>query len=350
MKEICIDARMATFSGIGAYIRALLPRLAKESYKWRILIDSESLRSCPELCNFDVIEARAPIYSLSEQITLPLQIPRCDLFWSPHFNIPLAPIKARKRLVTIHDVYFLAHVSELPIHKRWYARHFLKAAAGRSDHVITISEFSMNEILKYIRVDRNKITPIHNGVEQTPRTNAELSSSSPKKYLLYVGIFTPRKNLTNLIKSLDYLPSDIHLVLVGKQSEWQEWKKEAEKRKDRVTVMGKVSSDQLAQLYRKAELLVHPSYYEGFGLTPLEAMSYDCPVVAADIPSLREVCSDAAVYVNPADPRNMAEGILSVWTSPGKQRELRQLGQYRAGQFSWDVSAEKHLEVIRKLL
>ncbi len=348
MKEICVDARMATYSGIGTYIRSILPRLLKAPYKWRLLIDAESLQKCPELSAFDIIETRAPIYSLKEQMLLPLRIPSCDLFWSPHFNIPLAPTKARKRLVTIHDVYFLAHADEQPLHKRLYARLFLKSAVKRSDHVVTISNFSLSEILKYIGPYGDKITPIHLGVEQR---KLDIDAPLPfKKYMLYVGIFTPRKNLANLIKALDFLPEDVHLVLVGKESNWEGWKTEMNKRKDRVTVLGRVDGATLAQLYRQATLLAHPSFYEGFGLTPLEAMVADCPALVAETPCLREVCGDAAVYVNPFYPEDIARGILSIWSSRERQEELRQKGQQRAGLFDWDSSAEKHLEVIRKLL
>lgn len=349
MKEICIDARMATCSGVGTYIRSLLPRFLKAPYRWRLLIDADSLQKCPELAAFDVILMKSPIYSLQEQLLLPFSIPRCDLFWSPHFNIPLAPIRARKRLVTIHDVYFLAHARELSLPKRIYSRHVIKAAVQRSDRVVTDSYFSQEEIIKYIGPVGDKITVIPLGSEKN-KSEGHPEDPLTRKYILYVGLFAPRKNLCNLLRALDFLPQDVHLVLAGKESEWDGWKKEVKIREERVTVLGQVSDARLIQLYQDATLLVQPSFYEGFGLTPLEAMGFDCPVVVSETGSLPEVCGDAAVYVDPRNPESIARGILSVWSNQSLQGELREKGRKRTAKFNWDDAAKKHLEEIEKLL
>jgi len=297
-----------------------------------------------------VIPFDVPVYSIQEQIALPLRIPKCDLFWSPHFNIPLAPIRARQRLVTIHDVYFLSHPQELSWPKKKYAHLFYHAAATKSDQIITVSEFSKKEILRHIPIDTDKITPIPLGVDPKKFQKQEpLSIKLPSRYILYVGNLAPHKNLCRLLQSLDFLPADIHLVLAGKSVRWKEWEKEMIKRESRVTVLGQVSQATLAHLYQHATLLIHPSLYEGFGLTPLEAMSAGCPVVSSNAASLPEVCLDAALYVDPLSSEDIARGILSVWTDSSLQEDLRQKGMSRTQAVSWEVSARKHLEIIEKL-
>lgn len=100
----------------------------------------------------------------------------------------------------------------------------------------------------------------------------------------------------------------------------------------------------LAQLYRQAIALVHPALYEGFGMTPLEAMTLGTPVIAADAPGIAEVCADAARYVDPRDPQSIADGLGALAASPALRRELAARGRRRAAQFSWAASARRHAE------
>ncbi len=349
-KEVVIDARMLDSSGIGTYIRSLLLRI-KEAYRIRLIVGRESFSEYPEFHCFDPIFVSAPIYSIQEQIELALRIPKSDLFWSPHFNIPLLPIRAKKRLVTIHDVFFLAFLRDLSLPKQLYARLFFKAAAEFSSHIITDSLFSQNEIGKYIGVSQHKISTIPLGVD------SELFAGSgcirlkiPTKYILYVGNFAPHKNICRLIQSLDLLPEDVHLVLAGRESNSEDLKAEIQKRKGRITVCGKVSREELVWLYQNAEMLVHPSYYEGFGLTPLEAMISGCPVVVSKAASLPEVCGDAAVYVDPFCVKSIAEGIVAVWNNFSLRNQLKEKGKIRAQLFNWDDVAQRHIAVFENIL
>lgn len=352
-KDICVDARMATFTGIGTYLRSLLSQMV-DAHHWKLLIDEKSLSQCPELASFDVILTKTPIYSIQEQILLPLLVPKCDLFWSPHFNIPLAPIRAKHRMATIHDVFFLAHPEHLAFHKLSYARLFFRMALERSDHVVTVSQFSRSEICKYVGPFEKKITPIHLGVDAKKFSDSSLDVeegiSLPSKYILFVGNLSPNKNITNLVASLDFLSPDVHLVLVGKEFKWSAWKEKAKKYESRITLCGRVSEATLVRLYRHATMLVHPSIYEGFGLTPLEAMSVGCPVVVSCAASLPEVCGGAAIYVDPLSTQSIAEGIQSVWDNEELRKDLQSRGRKRIESFDWKISAQRHLEVIDRIL
>nr|NGX29113.1 hypothetical protein [Candidatus Anoxychlamydiales bacterium] len=108
MKKICIDARMIESAGIGTYLKSLLKNLKSKNFKISLIVKPRVIERVKWLKNFDLIYLDAPIYSIKEQLLLPFKIPKCDLFFVPHFNIPLLPIRAKKRLVTIHDVYHLA--------------------------------------------------------------------------------------------------------------------------------------------------------------------------------------------------------------------------------------------------
>ena len=140
MKEICLDARMLDSGGIGVYLKRII--LGLTSFRLRLLVFPDAIIKYPWLSPFELLVAPFPIYSVQEQIRLPFLIPSCDIFWSPHFNIPLLPIRAKKRVVTIHDVYHLAFAPTFKPWERVYAKTVIQRAVSCSHVVITISEFS----------------------------------------------------------------------------------------------------------------------------------------------------------------------------------------------------------------
>ncbi|HEU65018.1 MAG TPA: glycosyltransferase family 1 protein, partial [Chlamydiae bacterium] len=172
MKKICIDTRMIESAGIGTYLKSILKNLKakvleKEKFKIFLIVNSKvkekKLEDYKWLSkNFELIFLDAPIYSIKEQILLPFKIPKCDLFFSPHFNIPIFPIRAKKRLVTIHDVYHLAFFSKLKFLEKFYAKFVIRKAALQADKVLTVSNFSKSEILKYTKAKPDKIEVIYN--------------------------------------------------------------------------------------------------------------------------------------------------------------------------------------------
>ena len=165
MKELCIDARMIFSSGIGTYLKNLLLALKSSPFKCRLLMDPACIEKLSWLSHFEIIPLSAGIYSIQEQLKLPLLIPKCDLFWSPHYNVPVLPIRAKKRLVTIHDVYHLAYFSTLKWKEKVYAKGVISRAVKVSDQIITDSFFSEAEILKYTRAKKAKISVIPLGVD-----------------------------------------------------------------------------------------------------------------------------------------------------------------------------------------
>jgi len=221
LKTLTIDARMLNSSGIGRYIKELIPYL-KDEFKLILIVSSKDADSIDS--DIDTIILDAPIYSISEQLQLPLKIPKCDIFFSPHYNIPLLPIRAKQRVATIHDVYHLAFADTLSIPQRLYSKFLIDRALKLSDTIITSSHFSKNEIIKYTNTTRD-IEVVYSGVNRDIfrvilDDNALLSVRAkyklPEEFILFVGNLKPHKNLSRVLLALK--DRDYNLVIVGKRA------------------------------------------------------------------------------------------------------------------------------------
>ena len=361
--HLCVDARMYHASGIGTYLQNLLPALS-ESLELTLLGDPG------ELAEVDgrVIPTTIPIYSVAGLLRFSALVPRCDLFWSPHYNVPWLPVRAKARLVTIHDVFHLAHLRTLSLPQRGYATLAFRAAARLSSHIITVSEFSKAEIQRYLNVPDDRVSVIPNGVDHAlfrPQTDEDQQHRVRRKYglptrwLLYVGNVKPHKNLITLVHAFAMLPeslSDRHLVIVGQRAGFITGDTELAQvlRNDpplarRVHFTGFVEQADLPELYRLAELFVFPSKYEGFGLPPLEALACGCPVVVSDRASLPEICGAAADYADPDSALDLAEKITAaLQRSPAERDRKIQLGLERAQKYTWASSVAQHERLIRR--
>ncbi len=365
MKELCIDARMAMHSGIGTYIRNVVSRLKAGPFKIRLITHRKMVDQWPFLQQCDLIFTSASIYSIEEQVKLPFLVPRCDLFWSPHYNVPLAPVRARRRLTTIHDVCHLALPETLNFFQRQYAKHVIRRAIRLSDHILTVSQFSKDEIIKHTKAPAEKISVVlqgvdttHFSVEPSPDLKREIQKKYqlPPNYFLFVSNLAPHKNIHRLLQAWSLLVKDFpdwKLILIGNRAKNHSWQILLEQNpalKDHLLFLGFVSDQELPALYQGAYGTVHPSLYEGFGFTPLEAMSADCPTVVSKAASLPEVCGDCAVYVDPYDVEDIAAGMRRLIEDAGLRHELKKKGMQHVRHFTWDKTAQKHLEVIERLL
>ena len=352
--DITLDARMINHSGIGTNIKNMIPNLV-ENYKLTLLGKSEILNSFPWSRETKIVEMRSSIYSIKEQIELPLKIPGCDLFVSPHYNIPLFKIKARKRVAIINDVNHLVFADKLSLPKVIYAKYMINAAIRKSDKVITISEFSKKEIIKYADVKGKDIKIIYCGLNiEELKTKMNKQSFDqvkaiyklPEDYFLYVGSIKPHKNLKTALKAfniwLKKSPCDKKLVIIGVKPD--EINKDSELSKlfdkNRIIVPGFVKDFDLTLIYNNAECLIFPSIYEGFGLPPLEAMIYGCPVIASNSASIPEVCGDAALYFEPLKYEELAEKMTMLTTHKSLRTELIEKGYRNSFRYGWERFAQ----------
>ena len=360
LPSITIDLRMLNSSGIGTYLRNLVPRVIADnpSIMFTILGDAKNLESYDwaQKKNVSIRNFQATIFSIAEQFILPFLIPKgTTLFWCPHFNVPL--FYRGKLLVTIYDTFHLA-MPELVggLHKRLYARVMFAAVRLKADAILTISNFTKIELNCLAGCKNEIIFPIHLGVANSWFSQHKSDSPHDKPYLLYVGNVKPNKNLSKLMDAFSILTHEIShdLIVVGKKEGFITGDNmvlsKAADMADRIFFTGYVNDELLRQYVVHADIFVFPSLYEGFGLPPLEAMATGCPVIVASSASLPEVCGDAAIYCDPRDSNDIAEKIKLVLMNGNLREQLRKNGPEHAKLFTWEKCADKTSSVIRKLV
>ncbi|MFV9510461.1 glycosyltransferase family 4 protein [Tepidibacillus sp. LV47] len=361
MKNITIDLRMIDSSGIGTYIQNLIPKIIKQyQANYYLLGDISKIKEYIDEKNncVNYISTTSGLYSLKEQFELLNLIPKnSSLFWSPHYVIPL--FYKGKMLVTVHDVFHLAKPEFIGgFHKKLYAKLMFKAVSKKADAIISVSDFTKKDFLKFVNGNQDNIYTVYNGVNNFWREcrDRDIDSNDSKPYIVYVGNVKPHKNLISLVKAFEKIKNQIphKLVIIGKKEGFitgdQEVIKYAEKLKDRIQFTGFVDDETLKQYIVNADALVFPSFYEGFGLPPLEAMACGCPVIVSNVASLPEVCGEAALYVDPYSPEDIAEKIKLLLSDDKLREELRRKGLERAKLFSWEKCAEETIKVIEEVL
>jgi glycosyltransferase involved in cell wall biosynthesis len=357
--SLAIDARMLDRSGIGTYLSNVLPRLVRLYRGGRIHLigDADALGRLPWTrdAKIAVVDCRSPIYSIREQLQLPLLVPRdCSLLWSPHFNVPL--LYRGRLLVTIHDILHLAMPQYMPgSHKRLFARVLLAAVRRKAGAIICNSRFTANELTRVVGVPASRLEVIHMGVDEGWFGVDGRTRPHDKPYFVFVGNVKAHKNVAGLVDAFrriaDKVPHD--LVIVGKKEGFITADREVERGATalgaRVTFTGLVDDPLLKRYVACAEALVLPSFYEGFGFPPLEAMACGCPAIVSDRASLPEICGDAALYCNPDDAGDLAARMLEVATNEALRARLREKGLARARQFTWDRCARETAALIERL-
>jgi glycosyltransferase involved in cell wall biosynthesis len=364
MKELCIDVRMALSAGIGTYIRNIVPELS-HFFKLRLIADEMSIQKWPFLSQCDVITTRIPIYSIEEQIKFPFLIPACDIFWTPHYNIPCVGVKSKKRIVTIHDVYHLEFSRTLGYLQQFYAKIMINRAAKISDRILTISQFSKDEIVKHTGIAQEKISVSHLGVDRShfyEESDTAISAylkekyALPSHYFLFVSTLAPHKNIKRLILGWNLIREKNpgwKLVLVGKQGKTGSWNHIINSNPSlqrSLLFLGQVDDRDLPGLYRNAHAIIHPSLYEGFGLTPLEAMSCGCPAIVSKTASLPEVCGDSSLYIDPYNIQDIALGMEKIIQDPSLHADLKIKGLQRSHSFTWSKTIEQHIAIMESLI
>jgi glycosyltransferase involved in cell wall biosynthesis len=362
MKTLAIDLRWIDASGVGVYIKGIMPGLVERLGDVSIvgLGDRSRLEQFPwsRAGNLRFVDCRAGRYSLAEQIQLPLAIPRTtDLFFSPYYTIPLL---YRGRLaVTVHDMSHLV-VDEIVSNpkKRIYAQTMFRALRKRASLIFTVSAFSKSELLRLTSGPcEDNIVPTHLGISQEWLGAGQLPSVRSRPYFVYVGNIKPYKNLGRLVEAFlsikDYVPHD--LVIVGQSEglitgESREFFERVRQEVDRIHLAGLVSQPDLLALVGHASALVMPSLYEGFGLPPVEAMAAGVPVVVARAASLPEVCGDAALYFDPHNISDIADKLATIASDAALRQLLKERGVERSKLFTWNSCSEQTADALRACL
>ncbi len=352
---------MHNASGIGTYIKNIIPYLIG-NFEVTLIVNKEAIKQYHFYKKVNILESNSNIYSVEEQFELFKTVPQCDVFWSPHYNVPLLPIKAKKRLVTIHDVFHLAFLDTLSLKQKLYAKLLINQAVNRSNKILTVSNFSKNEIVKYTKTTK-QIDVIYNAInfdkfkvtkEEKTLYETKEKYNLPESFILFVGNVKPHKNIKNLLLAIKTL--DINLVVVGKKDGFITGDEnileiiEENSLQKRVFFTGYVQDEDIPLLYNLAKLFVFPSFYEGFGIPPIEAQACGCPVVCSNVASLPEVGEkDSVIYCNPYNVSDIKEKIELVLDNDNLREKLIKKGFENIKRFSWEASAKKIVKTIEGL-
>ncbi len=369
-KRIAIDARKLRDYGIGTYVRNLLRQLARQdpNTEYVLLCRAEDCDVIADLgSNFRAVREDAGDYSVREQFAVPIDLRRehVDLFHAPHYVLP--PLTPCRSVVTIHDCIHLRFPQYLPNRLGYaYARSSLWIATHRAARVITVSEASKRDILRYYRVPEERIDVIYNAIDDRfwleppadamERVRERYQLNAP--FVLYAGNIKPHKNLERLIEAFHLLRQDpnlkdVQLLIIGDEiSKYASLRRAVHRHKlhKYVRFFGFVPDQTLAALYRLAAVFVFPSLYEGFGLPPLEAMASGTPVITSNVSSLPEVVGDAALMIDPYDPGAIAAAMRRVLEDSTLRADLRARGLARAREFSWERSIRRVREIYGEVM
>jgi glycosyltransferase involved in cell wall biosynthesis len=358
--RIAIDARKLRDFGIGTYIRNILIELSRldRSTEYVVLCRPDDFSTGDVLGqNFRMVPETAPPYSIAEQFRIPLSLARegVKLVHEPHYVLPPA-IQCRS-VVTIHDCIHLMFPQYLPSKLAYvYAKGSMWSASRKADRILTVSEASKRDILRFFDVPADKVSVIYNAIDERflAAADAERMDLVRQRYqldhpfVLYVGNIKPHKNIERLIdafgRARGQCPDNLKLIIIGDEiSKYPGLRQSVHKHKldKHVRFLGFQPMETLAAFYRLARAFVFPSLYEGFGLPPLEAMACGTPVVTSNVSSLPEIAGGAALLVDPYDEDAIAAGIVRAVTDETLRNDLITRGRDRARSFSWPQSVKK---------
>jgi glycosyltransferase involved in cell wall biosynthesis len=301
---------------------------------------------------------------LWEQARLPMHVRRyrLDVLHSPHYTMPLfCPCR---RVVTFHDATFFLYPELHQRVKRVFFRRVIAWSGRHADQLIAVSESTRRDILARCEIAPSRIHTVHIAAspDLVPSSPSAIADGTHRyglvagRYILFVGVLEPRKNVPRLVEAFGRLAStfpDLQLAIAGRRGWMYDTLFSLVRElglEEHVRFLDYVPDDALAALYGGARAFAYPSRYEGFGIPILEAMQCGAPVVTGNMSSLPEIAGDAALLVDPDDTDALASALRRVVTDDDLARSLRQRGFRRASCFSWNRTAEATLAVYRRAL
>jgi glycosyltransferase involved in cell wall biosynthesis len=320
--EILYDARWVGNHGIGRFAREIQKRL-------------------PGLVPF---QSRRPPFHALDPILLGADLwrKRPKLFFSPGYNPPVGWPGAF--IFTLHDLNHLCVPENSSVLKRAYYRYVIRPACHQARCVLTVSDYSKRKIAEWAHLNEDQIFNVGNGVGPAFVPAGERYDPG-YPYLLYVGSHKSHKNLRRLLQaySASGVRREVRLIISGQPDRQLVVEIQRLDLQSEVFFKDLATDEELSAVYRGAVAFVFPSLYEGFGLPPVEAMACGAPVLTSNVCSLPEVVGDAAVFVNPLDVEQIADGIRKLVQNSFLRAELREKGLLRAKIYSWNETARRTL-------
>lgn len=287
-----------------------------------------------------------------EQIELPIYSR-----WSLLVNFcNTAPVTKRNQVVIIHDAAVYGFPEAYSKSFRMVYKVIYNLVSNNSKKILTVSQFSKMELIKYLKINSEKVDVIslgsdHINMLQSDPSFEQLHSLEQTKYLLAVSSINPNKNFSAIMKALELLENNNdYKVFIAGGSDLKVFGNVGLADSKKINYLGYVTDEQLKSLYKYANCFIFPSFYEGFGLPPIEAMSQGCPVIVSDRASMPEVCKDAALYIDPNKPEEIANQIKAIMTEDKLRENLRIKSIQRANEYTWKRTASEILESIKEVM
>jgi len=351
------EANVEKKVGVSIYTLNLLNyfnKIANKNISFKIFLKNNPRNELPKenkYFKYEVVHGNF----LWSQIFLPIRLYKkkdIDIFFSPAHYLPR--FCSVTSIVTIHDLSYLYYPEDFLKKDLFQLKNWSSYSLKKAKKIIAVSKTTKKDIIKNYKIPDEKIEVIHNGYEKPIKY--QISNIKFEKindpYILYVGTLQPRKNILTLIKAFEKFKNfypEFKLIIAGKKG-WL-----YDKIFRLVTDLGLegdvyftdyVTDNQLVFLYKNAFCFVLPSFYEGFGIPLLEAMSFDCPVISSFYSSLPEIGADACLYFDPNNVFDLVEKLKLLKENKKLRKELTKKGKTRIKEFSWKKCADQTLKVI----
>lgn len=362
--KIGIDCRCleGEKTGVGTYLSNLIPHILSLADK--------------SICFVCYFEQRIPLFAWLDDARIKkrvITLPACNNFLWLTIRLPIELIKDRvnilhassyttpfikmlKTIVTIHDISYAVNPAWYSYKSDFIRRYYYYKSAKSADTIITVSEFSKSEIVKYYRINPEKIKVIYHGTNKRFFQHTQDSVILEKygvsgDYILYVGNLHTRRNIDRLIAAFVRLKSDhnqfhlLKMVFVGKDEGLLTSLLSLYVYRDDIIFTNYVPEEYMPLFYGGARCLIFPSLYEGFGFPVLEAMASGLPTIISDIPVFREVFKDNSLVVNPFNVDEIKNALFRLLTDEALWNSLSEKGKKHAASFTWEMAAKKTLEI-----
>jgi len=373
--KIGVDVRCLlaeNYSGVSNYtwqlIRALVAKLPTDQF----ILQANSFKPVRVLSKIDEIKVKKSITRYPNKLLhlsmVLWQFPQLDrwldgvdVYWVPGNNFISLSDQVAK-VYTCHDLSWLVWPEFYSVRGKWWHRALqLEKKYTTAQKIIAVSECTKIDILNFFpQVKPDNVVVVPSGISypqltREQKVDVQRELSLPDRFLLYVGNIEPRKNVLGIIeafKKLQIKYPDLYLVLAGGSGWYKKYSQQVQKAiniNNRIIYLGYVNEEQKWVLYSLAQVFLWPSFYEGFGFPPLEAMSQGCPVVVSQSASLPEVVAAAGILINPFDLQDLVLAVDSLLTNESWRQQLIARGYQRVKEFSWEKSAELTSKVFQSI-
>ena len=351
-------------SGLGNYSRDLVRILATYFLENEYILfnknQSEKGKEILEISNVSFVETTKGNFSRQLKMGKDAQGFGADIFHGLSGELPLKwTEKPIKKIVTIHDLIFMRFPQYYSFFDRRIHLWKFKNAVNQADLVIAISEQTKKDIIQYLKISEDKIRVVYQGCHFVFKKNqsdeflikTKEKFNLPERFILNVGTIEARKNLLNIVKAID--GTEIPLVVIGKKTKYfNTIKKYLVKIKieDQVQFLENVSMEELAAIYKLADLFVYPSLFEGFGIPVIESLFSKTPVITSNLSCLPEAGGENSMYVNPYQFEDIKSKILFLWNNESERNRRAEKGLEFVQKFNDENIAENLMRVYRELV